>query len=763
MMNNNYLPINSIAIDETSTRKVEQTYAYGEHFGERNGVLISIINPLASSYFKNGSYFHLFDRSRRFIPFFNKKADNFSNTEWAISIFLTLDDNHKIKTEFRVDNIKCSKRIDFRQAENIFLDIKLKDENIDEREWRYLRKTLLKLHEYATILKHERLGHSLENLMLNGGNENLNVWPIVHEFSLCANQKFGEYVFSSMHDLKFIPLVLTSTFTEEKKEILNKFLEAKSIFNKYSRFGAEKIHFAKTNKLISDGKCNFSKSENDIIYIYENAYEYIINIAKNIINADSQRKQHLVKAWFEELKILALKEELYPEIVYKSKIFVDTIQPVYGNYDFYERKNLNETNNFFFHENLKYYTYVTTPCRSKINFYLVNLIFLHIRKTTKNEEYKQLVRFMQDEDIRKQLIGEITETKDKDKAIKKFERTSRVFIKPIMQHSLIAKHSIQNENLIVELSFPLSLNFYRIPINNKINFCETFGHYKNYKQNEESVSFEIDIFVSNNQSSDENVKTLKITSESWKKKLTLNEFHKIRGQPNNNLDMSLIKNISERNQSETPDVFTLNTHVILSVDFIFKNAVLLPVQYDSKEIEEYIPSFAKLQNFDEITYQNDSRPKAKLLKFTKSFIFCMCHNNENQNHSWIVQGVELCEEMESGGNVRLRGSIKANKFTEKFWFSDTKLAYDRICLRALNQIDKSANLEHDNLLVIDKHFYTVFHARLFEILTLTPVYSGKIDILMELNDKTESQNFEDWKKAYQQPLIFDMELYSKKN
>ena len=92
--------------------------------------------------------------------------------------------------------------------------------------------------------------------------------------------------------------------------------------------------------------------------------------------------------------------------------------------------------------------------------------------------------------------------------------------------------------------------------------------------------------------------------------------------------MSLIKNISERNQSETPDVFTLNTHVLLSVDFVLKNAVLLPVQYDSKEIEKFIPSFAKLQNFDEITYQNDLRPKAKLLKFTKSFIFCLCHNNE---------------------------------------------------------------------------------------------------------------------------------------
>ena len=66
-----------------------------------------------------------------------------------------------------------------------------------------------------------------------------------------------------------------------------------------------------------------------------------------------------------------------------------------------------------------------------------------------------------------------------------------------MQSSLIAKHSIQNRDSIVELSFPPSLNFYRIPVNNKIDFRETIGKFNNYNQDEISVNFKI-IQESNN-------------------------------------------------------------------------------------------------------------------------------------------------------------------------------------------------------------------------------------------------------------------------
>jgi hypothetical protein len=572
---NNRQPIESIAIDDTFTRKSEQTYACID-----DGILISIVNPRRSNFFKNRHVLNSFNSN--FTPFSNNLRE-----EWAISIFLKLDFNFTITNDFRVEKIRRWKQIDFNQAEKVFYNIN--DQTFDEHEWNRIREMILRMHEYATILKRDRLGHSLENLRLNGELENLNVWPIVHEFSLYANQKFGEYVYFQMGLIRFVPLVLTSTFKEEKGQRLNEFLSEETLLNKYSRFGTEKIHFANTNNLSLFNNPQLSLSSKDSICVNEAAYDYMIILIRNIIYANEKKKYHLANAWYEELTILALKEEFYPEFVYRKRIFVDTIQPIYGNYAFFERKNLNSNNNFFFHENLKYYTHVTQPCRNKINFYLVHLIFCHINNEQRSGDFRSIVDHMQREDCRNELIRETTNTKDNDKLSKKVEKSSRIFSKPVMHHSLAAKHSIQDEDLIVELTFPLSLNFYKIPINNRINFRKTFAKFRNYQQNEESVSFEMDVFLSDNQSNDQNSITLNSSIDTWKKKLSLEEFNQIRGFHNNMLNIDLMTQMASRNQSEILDVFTLNTHVLLSVKLNFKEAIILPCQYDCKEINDFIP------------------------------------------------------------------------------------------------------------------------------------------------------------------------------
>jgi len=367
---------------------------------------------------------------------------------------------------------------------------------------------------------------------------------------------------------------------------------------------------------------------------------------------------------------------------------------------------------------------------------------------------------MQREDCRNELIRETTNTKDNEKLSKKVEKSSRIFSKPVMHHSLVAKHSIQDEDLIVELSFPLSLNFYKIPINNRINFRKNFAKFKNYQQNEESVSFDMDVFISDNQSSDQNFKTLNSTIDTWKKKLSVEEFNQIRGFHNNMLNIGLMTQMANRNQSEILDVFTLNTHVLLSVKLNFKEAIILPCQYDCKEINDFIPKFKELaQKTEHLTHQNDPRPKLKLLKLTKHLIYCMCHNNQNQNHIWLIKDVEFVrEEINRDQNVHLKGTIKASSFTEKFWFSETELIYDRICLRTRNKIENSSNLvEDDELLVVDKFFYTTFHGRLVKMFSPEPVMTGEIEVSIEI---IESGKFDDWSKTDQKSIIFDVEIYS---
>jgi hypothetical protein len=168
------------------------------------------------------------------------------------------------------------------------------------------------------------------------------------------------------------------------------------------------------------------------------------------------------------------------------------------------------------------------------------------------------------------------------------------------------------------------------------------------------------------------------------------------------------------------------------------------------------------QKTEHLTHQNDPRPKLKLLKLTKNLIYCMCHNNQNQNHIWLIKNVELVrEETNRDQKVHLKGTIKASSFTEKFWFSETELIYDRICLCTRNKIENSSNLvEDDELLVVDKFFYTTFHGRLMKMYSLAPMMTGEIEVSIEITEKIESEKFEDWSKTDQKSIIFDVEIYS---
>ena len=87
----------------------------------------------------------------------------------------------------------------------------------------------------------------------------------MHEFSLYANQKFGQYLYEQVTDLQFIPLVLNSKFAEEKGEAINEFLNEGTLFNKYSRFAAEKKHFARTNKLLSSANSTSQSQESNSV------------------------------------------------------------------------------------------------------------------------------------------------------------------------------------------------------------------------------------------------------------------------------------------------------------------------------------------------------------------------------------------------------------------------------------------------------------------------------------------------------------------
>ena len=306
---------------------------------------------------------------------------------------------------------------------------------------------------------------------------------------------------------------------------------------------------------------------------------------------------------------------------------MDTIQPKYSNYEFYERRNLDEKNNFFFYENLKYYTHATRPCQNVINFYLVHLIFLHLRNRTTYGEFVDIITRMHDENTRSLLFVNSTKTKDEEKLWKKNSTSSKIFTKAIMHHSLVAKHSIQNGELIAELKFPLSLSFYQIPVDNKINFSESFGKFSEYKQTDNSVSFKMKIFASNNESTDESLNVHEINSNSWKQKLSLKEFRQIR-ESTNGLDLDLLSHMIEKNKNDRKNkddlVYTRNTEVVLSVDFNFKEAIVIPIQYDLTEIN----SFIKQESPND---QNDQRPRLKLLRFTENFIYCMRHSNQKQD------------------------------------------------------------------------------------------------------------------------------------
>ena len=306
-------PEETIAIDESNTKTIEQTYKYVNR-GGKEGVLICIVNPICSNYFnrqRGRDFFELFNSCRNYKPF--------SRAEWCISIFLKFDKNGEHTCCYRTDQVVCIKRMDFLQAEKIFYD--LNDSNCKSEEWAELRLTILKLHEYSNILKAKRLGHSLNNLTLNQTNENFNVWPIVHEFSLYANQKFGEYIYNNIENLHFIPLVLSYyEKTGEKTVKLQNFLKENTLLNQQSRFGTEKIHFAKTNKLLSPNFHHQELNNAKNICLFEGAFEIVVTLIQNISNALDEKKFHLAKAWFEELRILALKEELYPEFSYHSRM-----------------------------------------------------------------------------------------------------------------------------------------------------------------------------------------------------------------------------------------------------------------------------------------------------------------------------------------------------------------------------------------------------------------------------------------------------------
>ena len=369
--------MDSIAIDESHYNKKEQTYYFDVR---QKFATINIVNPLKSKYFNfktEDDFKSLFEKRNSYAPFAKGK------TEECISIYFSFDENQVEHCELNAQTVACSTQLTFLETEKLIYD--LNDQDWEPSEWQRLRSIIMELLRYGNILKAKRLGHSLDNLNLNGASDNLNMWSITHEFSLYANQKFGEYVVEKIPSLKCVPLVINHEFAAEKRVELNSLLRKNTAFNKYSRYISEQIHFATTNKLLdSDVGAEVVYDQQDSVSVFEGAFEQITEKARHIVESHDLKKWHLVKAWCEDLKRLCLKEGIYPDFVYYHKLYVEFVQPKYGNYEFYERSQLNDTNNYFYLENLRHYTHITTPLRKEINFYLAHLIYMSLLRVGLN-------------------------------------------------------------------------------------------------------------------------------------------------------------------------------------------------------------------------------------------------------------------------------------------------------------------------------------------------------------------------------------------
>ena len=104
--------------------------------------------------------------------------------------------------------------------------------------------------------------------------------------------------------------------------------------------------------------------------------------------------------------------------------------------------------------------------------------------------------------------------------------------------------------------------------------------------------------------------------------------------------------------------------------------------------------------------------------------------------------------------MTLRGLVKASEFTKRFWFSESELIYDQVCLRVRQQRDNTQLLDEDNYFVVDKNYYYVFHGIIVEKLSKESV----IEILIEIN---EQQSFLEWRQTNQQEFTVDIEVFSK--